>query len=161
MELINVKRLHPGAIMPKRQTELSSGFDLHVLDVITPAQAQADEPYIKDFKKFVLWPTEQILVRTGLALEMPRGMEAQVRPRSGLALKYGITVLNSPGTVDADYRGDIGIILVNLSASPLVLRRGDRVAQLVFQPVLHDLALREVTELDRTGREERGFGSTG
>ncbi len=97
---------------------------------------------------------------TGLALALPPGYEAQVRPRSGLALKHGVTLLNSPGTVDADYRGEVKVLLVNLSAQPFTLRRGERIAQLVVAPV-SQVSLVELTVLDDTGRGEGGFGSTG
>lgn len=99
-------------------------------------------------------------MKTGLFLEIPKGYEAQVRPRSGLALKKGITVLNSPGTIDADYRGEVGVILVNLSQSPFVVEDGDRIAQMVFAEVTQ--AEWEVTEeLSQTERGAGGFGSTG
>mgnify|MGYP006195532937 FL=1 len=103
---------------------------------------------------------ERVVVKTGLFIELPIGYEAQVRPRSGLAAKKGITVLNSPGTVDADYRGEIGVILVNLSNEPFVIENGERIAQLVIAK--HERAeWQEVTELSETSRGEGGFGSTG
>ena len=103
---------------------------------------------------------ERALVPTGLVLQFPQGYEAQVRPRSGLALKHGVTVLNSPGTIDADYRGEIRVILINLGREPFSLRRGDRIAQLVLAPVMRaDLV--EVVHLDQTQRGAGGFGSTG
>jgi dUTP pyrophosphatase len=101
-----------------------------------------------------------ILVPTGLAFEIPAGCEMQVRPRSGLALKSGVTVFNSPGTVDSDYRGELSILLLNLGAAPFTVHDGDRIAQLVFAPVLH-AALVERDELPVTGRGAGGFGSTG
>jgi len=100
------------------------------------------------------------LVATGLVLQIPTGFEAQVRPRSGLALKHGVTVLNSPGTIDADYRGEIKVILVNLGQQAFTLRRGDRIAQLVLAPVAR-AAMVEVASLTETGRGAGGFGSTG
>ena len=102
----------------------------------------------------------RVLIPTGLAIALPPGFEAQVRPRSGLALKHGVTVLNSPGTIDADYRGEVQVILVNLGDEAFVVRRGERIAQLVFAPVLH-AALVEVGSLDATERGAGGFGSTG
>jgi dUTP pyrophosphatase len=99
-------------------------------------------------------------VPTGLAFALPAGFEGQVRPRSGLALRHGVTCLNSPGTVDADYRGEVQVLLVNLSNTPFTLRRGDRVAQLVVAPVTAT-ALREVEVLEVTSRGDGGFGSTG
>ena len=109
---------------------------------------------------FTLQPMERTLVKTGLFLEIPQGYEAQVRPRSGMALKKGITVLNSPGTIDADYRGELGVILINMSQRPFVIENGDRVAQLVFAKVEQsDWEL--VEELETTSRGSGGFGSTG
>lgn len=107
-----------------------------------------------------LQPLERKLVKTGMYIELPLGYEAQVRPRSGLAYKNGITVLNSPGTIDADYRGEIGVILVNLSNEAFTIENGDRIAQLVFAK--HEQAtFVEVNELSTTSRGEGGFGSTG
>jgi dUTP diphosphatase len=108
----------------------------------------------------VLGPGERALIPTGLAIELPRGYEAQVRPRSGLALKDGVTVLNSPGTIDADYRGEIGVILVNFGQNPFFVRRGARIAQLVVSPVVR-VAFIESDRLTASERGERGFGSTG
>lgn len=107
-----------------------------------------------------LAPGARALVPTGIAIALPPGHEAQVRPRSGLALKHGITVLNAPGTIDADYRGEIGVILINLGAHPVALARGDRIAQLVVQPVVR-ARLAPRIRLDETGRGAGGFGSTG
>ena len=100
------------------------------------------------------------LVPTGLSLQLPEGFEAQVRPRSGLAAKHGVTVLNAPGTVDSDYRGEVKIILINHGQEPFAIRHGDRIAQLVIAPVTRVMPV-EVAALDRTGRGARGFGSTG
>jgi dUTP pyrophosphatase len=130
--------------LPSYETEASAGLDL---------RANLEE-------SFTLQPLERTLVKTGLFLEIPKGFEAQVRPRSGLALKNGVTVLNSPGTIDADYRGEVGVILVNISQSPFVVENGDRIAQLVFAEVTQ--AEWEVAEvLTETNRGEGGFGSTG
>lgn len=130
--------------LPQYETKASAGVDL---------RANISEP-------FTLQSLERNLVKTGLFLEIPEGYEAQVRPRSGLAIKHGITVLNSPGTIDADYRGEIGVILVNLSQDPFVIEDGDRIAQLVFSKVKQ--AKWELTdELSETDRGEGGFGSTG
>jgi len=108
----------------------------------------------------VLNPLERAIVKTGLFIELPIGFEAQVRPRSGLAAKKGVTVLNSPGTIDADYRGEIGVILVNLSNEPFVIENGERIAQLIIAK--HERAdWIEVQELSETSRGEGGFGSTG
>ncbi len=107
-----------------------------------------------------LLPLARALVPTGIALALPQGIEAQVRPRSGLAARHGVTVLNAPGTIDADYRGEIQVLLVNLGAAPFLITRGMRVAQLVLAPVLK-AQLREVVALERTLRGGGGFGSTG
>lgn len=130
--------------LPNYETIASAGMDLraNLIESIT------------------LHPLERTLVKTGLFIELPLGLEAQVRPRSGLAIKKGITVLNSPGTVDADYRGEIGVILVNLSNEPFVIENGERIAQLVIAK--HERAeWLEVNELSETSRGAGGFGSTG
>ncbi len=130
--------------LPKYQTELSAGMDLY---------ANIDEP-------ITLKPLERTLVKTGLFISLPKGYEAQVRPRSGLAFKNGITVLNTPGTIDADYRGEIGVILVNLSSQDFTINDGDRIAQMVIAK--HETAIWvEVENLDETNRGEGGFGSSG
>ncbi|WP_426750144.1 dUTP diphosphatase [Myxococcus sp. Y35] len=108
----------------------------------------------------VLAPLERMAVPTGLALALPPGYEGQVRPRSGLALRHGVTLLNAPGTVDADYRGEVQVVLINLSNEPFTLRRGDRVAQLVVAAV-PPVTLEEVEVLEETSRGGNGFGSTG
>ncbi|MBA5778794.1 dUTP diphosphatase [Stappia sp. F7233] len=108
----------------------------------------------------VLEPGKRVLVPTGIAIALPFDMEAQVRPRSGLAAKHGVTVLNTPGTVDADYRGEIKVILVNLGEEPFEIQRGTRIAQMVVAPVTR-VAFVEVADLDETARGAGGFGSTG
>ena len=108
----------------------------------------------------VLGPGERALVPTGFALEVAHGYEVQIRPRSGLAIKHGVTVLNSPGTIDSDYRGPVGVILVNHGSTPFVVRRGERIAQLVVGPVVRAL-FREGDSLAQSARGEGGFGSTG
>ncbi len=130
--------------LPQYKTDLSAGLDL---------QAVLTEPLI-------LKPLERSLVKTGLLIALPAGYEAQVRPRSGLALKKGLSVLNSPGTIDADYRGEIGVILVNLSNEPAEITPGERIAQLVVarHETVHWLP---VEQLDETSRGSGGFGSTG
>lgn len=130
--------------LPAYETDLSAGMDV---------RANLDEPVI-------LQPLERALIKTGLFLEIPEGCECQVRPRSGLAFKKGITVLNSPGTIDADYRGEVGVILVNLSAEPFTVEHGERIAQLVFAKVKQAKWI-EVEELSETERGAGGFGSTG
>ena len=110
--------------------------------------------------EWTLLPMERKAVPTGLAIALPEGFEAQVRPRSGLALRHGVTCLNSPGTIDADYRGEVQVILANLSSTPFSLKRGERIAQLVVAPVVR-AALVEVEVLPTTTRGSGGFGSTG
>ncbi|BAF60334.1 dUTPase [Pelotomaculum thermopropionicum SI] len=154
-----VKKLHPEAMIPGRGTPLSSGLDLHALDVVKAENVK--KPYDTETAAFTVRAGERVLVRTGLALQMEAGIEAQVRPRSGLALKHGITVLNTPGTVDADYTGDVGIVLWNTSREPFEIRKGDRVAQLVFAPVLHNVKLVEAAELAETERGAGAYGHTG
>lgn len=132
---------HP---LPAYATELSAGLDL---------RAKLDMP-------ITLQPMERALVPTGLYMALPEGYEAQVRPRSGLALKKGVTVLNSPGTIDADYRGEVCVILINLSTEPFVVNDGERIAQLVLAKC-EQLAWAEVEALDETQRGEGGFGHTG
>lgn len=140
IKIIN-KSEHP---LPHYETLASAGMDLRA-NIETPITLQ---------------PLERALVKTGLFVELPIGYEAQVRPRSGLALKKGITVLNSPGTIDADYRGEIGVILVNLSNEVFLIENGERIAQLVIAK--HERAQwLEVEELSETSRGAGGFGSTG
>ncbi|MDF1675941.1 MAG: dUTP diphosphatase [Vicingaceae bacterium] len=140
IKIVN-KSNHP---LPHYGTEAAAGVDLRA-NIETP---------------ITLKPLERTLVKTGLFMELPVGYEAQVRPRSGLAYKNGITVLNSPGTIDADYRGEVGVILVNLSNEPFVIENGERIAQLVITK--HEQAEWElVEELAETERGAGGFGSTG
>ena len=140
IKIIN-KSKHP---LPQYATALSAGVDL---------RANIDAP-------IVLQPMQRVLVPTGLFMALPEGYEAQVRPRSGLALKKGITVLNTPGTIDADYRGEIGVILVNLSDAPFEITDGERIAQMVI--ARHERAeWAEVDTLDVTERGAGGFGHTG
>lgn len=130
--------------LPAYATELSAGMDL---------RANIDE-------SITLNPMERRIIPTGLYIALPPGYEAQVRPRSGLALKHGITVLNSPGTIDADYRGEIGVLLVNLSNEPFVITEGERIAQMVI--ARHEQGqFEEVDQLDQTERGEGGYGHTG
>ena len=138
---------------------LAHGRDLALPDYATAAAAGADLLAAID-GEIELGPLERKIVPTGISLALPVGFEAQVRPRSGLAFKNGITVANAPGTIDADYRGEVGVILINLSKEPFKITRGMRIAQLVI--ARHARAIwREVGELDRTARGAGGFGSTG
>lgn len=140
IEIIN-KSKHA---LPQYETPLSAGVDL---------RANIESP-------ITLNPLDRALVKTGLFIALPEGYEAQVRPRSGLAYKNGISVLNAPGTIDADYRGEIGVILVNLSNAPFIISDGERIAQMVVAKC-EQAEFIEVAELNETERGEGGFGSTG
>ena len=130
--------------LPKYQTLISAGMDL---------RANIDEPII-------IKPLQRLVVNTGLFISLEPGYEAQIRPRSGLALNKGITVVNSPGTIDADYRGEIGVILINLSDSSFEINSGDRIAQMIIAK--HEtISWRVVEKLDKSDRGNKGFGSTG
>lgn len=145
MTMIQIKVINKGhQQLPAYATSQSAGMDL---------RANIDTP-------IVLQPMERRLIPTGLHIALPAGFEAQVRPRSGLALKHGLTVLNSPGTVDADYRGEIMVLLINLSSTPFTVNDGERIAQMVI--ARHEqAAFVEVEELDETERGEGGYGHTG
>lgn len=143
---IRLKKL-PGnedVLLPRRMSELASGFDLH---------AAVEE-------QVILHPGERRLIPTGFAMSMPAGFEAQIRPRSGLAFKHGVTCLNSPGTIDADYRGEVKVLLINLGKAPFTIERNERIAQMVIQTV-PQVEIVEVDELPDTERGEGGFGHTG
>jgi len=139
---VEFKKLHRDAIPPVYSTESAAGADLRSIDY------------------YNIPPGQWRLVKTGLAIALPEGTEAQVRPRSGLALKHGITVLNAPGTIDSDYRGEIGALLINHGHDTFSIAPGDRIAQLVIAHV-STAAFQEVEELSETERGEGGFGSTG
>ena len=139
---VKVLRTDPEAQMPAYAHPGDAGMDVRSVEEVTLA------------------PGARALVRTGLVLELPPDAEAQVRPRSGLALKHGVTVLNSPGTIDAGYRGEVGVILVNLGAEPFVVEKGMKIAQLVVSPVAQ-AAVVEVSDVDATDRGAGGFGSSG
>jgi dUTP pyrophosphatase len=142
---VRLKRVGAADVpLPAYKTTGSAGMDL---------AAAIDEP-------IVLQPGQRKLVQTGWALELPEGYEAQVRPRSGLALEHGITVLNAPGTIDSDFRGHLGVVLVNHGDAPFEIRPGDRIAQMVVAPVVR-AELEIVAELDVTQRGAGGYGSTG
>ncbi len=141
--------------------QLTHGQDLPLPEYQTPDAAGFDvRAAIAPGESITLAPGERQLIPTGFAMELPRGYEAQVRPRSGLAVKNGITLLNSPGTIDADYRGEVKALLVNLSQEPFVIERGMRIAQIVIQEV-RQAQFELVDELGDTSRGEGGFGSTG
>ncbi len=138
---IRVKQVNNGQY-PAYQSLGSSGFDIHAIH------------------ETVIEPGKWALVQTGLIFEIPKGYELQIRPRSGLALKHGITVLNAPGTVDSDYRGEVGVILVNMGNEPYIVRPGDRIAQGVIAPIVQ-AKFEIVGSLNETQRGEGGFGHTG
>ena len=144
-ELVRFQRLssNPDLPLPARATDQAAGYDVR--------SAEAD---------FTLEPGEIRLVSTGLVMELPDGMECQVRPRSGLALRHGLTLPNSPGTIDPDYRGELRIIMQNGGSQPVRIERSERIAQLVFQRFLTPSVV-EVEQLEATARGEDGFGSTG
>ncbi|HKV53736.1 MAG TPA: dUTP diphosphatase [Candidatus Binataceae bacterium] len=141
--MVKVQRLRDAAL-PRYHSEHAAGLDL---------MAGLDEP-------IVLKPLSRAAVPTGIALEIPSGFEAQVRPRSGRALDEGLTLVNSPGTIDADYRGEVKVILINLGDAPITLKPGDRIAQLVIAPVAHAQIV-EVEGLESSVRGAGGFGHTG
>lgn len=139
---LRFKRIHPDATLPSYAHASDAGMDVRsVEDVTVPAKGR-------------------VLVHTGLVMLLPPMFEAQVRPRSGLALKHGITVLNTPGTIDAGYRGEVGVILANFGDSDFEVRKGDKIAQIVVAPVLQ-ARIEEADEIDETDRGSGGFGSTG
>lgn len=140
-DLIRIKKTHPNAIIPQYQTENAAGFDFHAL---------YDE---------VILPGETVLLRTGLKVALPKYSEMQIRPRSGLSWKWGAYIPNSPGTVDADYRGEIKIMFKNPLTTPIVIHMGQRIAQGIVAPVLH-CGMKEVNQLNDTKRGTGGFGST-
>lgn len=136
------RRIHPDAVLPAYAHPSDAGMDVRSVDDVEIA------------------PGARALVHTGLVMNLPPGYEAQVRPRSGLALKYGVTVLNAPGTIDAGYRGEVGVVLANFGNAPFEVRKGDRIAQIVVAPVTR-AEVAESAEVDETDRGGGGFGSTG
>ena len=141
---IKIKKLRAEAVLPQYMTDHAAGMDLH---------AALEE-------RLSLAPGERVLLPTGLAMEIPPGYEGQVRPRSGLALRQGIALVNSPGTIDADYRGEIGVIVINHGRESVVFEPGARIAQLIIAPVTR-VTFKVVEELAETGRGAGGFGHTG
>jgi dUTP pyrophosphatase len=142
--MLKVSRIDPSVSLPQYESEGAAGMDLR-------AFVAEDMP---------IPPLGRAKVPTGLRLEIPEGYEGQVRPRSGLAMRFGVTVLNSPGTIDSDYRGDLEVILVNLGTETFTVKNGDRIAQLIIAPVLR-AAVEETDLLSMTARGAGGFGSTG
>ena len=139
---LGFKRIHPDATLPAYAHASDAGMDVRSVEDLTIAAGR------------------RALVHTGLVMELPLGYEAQVRPRSGLALKHGITVLNTPGTIDAGYRGEVGVILANFGDADFVVKKGDKVAQIVIAPVTQPEIV-EVADVNETDRGAGGFGSTG
>jgi dUTP diphosphatase len=143
---VQIKRVRvgePPLPLPSYMTEGSAGMDLYA-DIEVSVQ---------------LAPLERVLVPTGISIALPIGFEAQIRPRSGLALKHGLTMVNSPGTIDSDYRGEIGLIVINLGSEPVVIMRGERIAQMIVQRVIK-AQWQEVEELPSSERQDGGFGHT-
>jgi len=140
--ILKIKKLNKKALIPAYQTKEAAGFDLHSVENVT------------------LNPGERKLIGTGLAFEIQYGYEVQIRPRSGLAFKHGITVLNTPGTIDSDYRGEIKVLLINLGDETFEVKEGERIAQAIIAPVVQ-AEITEVDELNETDRGSGGFGSTG
>ena len=140
--VLKIKKLNTEALIPAYQTKEAAGFDLHSIEDV------------------VIKPGEIKLIGTGLAFEIEYGYEVQIRPRSGLAYKHGITVLNTPGTIDSDYRGEIKVLLINHSNEAFEIKKGERIAQAVIAPVIQ-AEIVEVEELSDTERGSGGFGSTG
>jgi dUTP pyrophosphatase len=141
---VEIRKLRPDAVVPRYMSELAAGLDL---------TAAIDAPV-------TIEPRQRVAIDTGLAFALPPGYEGQIRPRSGLALKHGISLVNSPGTLDADYRGALMVIVINHGSEPFVVKPGERIAQLVIAPVTQ-AELVEVEELSATTRGAGGFGSTG
>ncbi len=141
---VKITRCRSGVQLPRYMTAAAAGMDL----------------YVKLEKEVVLPPGERVMVPTGIAIALPEGYEAQVRPRSGLAAKYGVTLLNTPGTIDADYRGEISVILINHGPEDFIIKDGERVAQMIVAPVSR-CQLQLMDNLDETVRGSGGFGHTG
>ena len=139
---LKIQKIHNEAIIPSYAHKGDAGLDLYSVEKVT------------------INPSETALIKTGIKIELPPQTEAQVRPRSGLALKHGITVLNTPGTIDEGYRGEVGIILINHGKEPFIVEKGMKIAQMIVKPVWY-VDIEEVEELSDTERAEGGFGSTG
>lgn len=138
----NIKKLNLDAIIPQYQSKDAAGFDLHSIE------------------NYTIQPNERVLIKTGLSMAIDSGYELQIRPRSGLAYKNGITVLNAPGTIDSDYRGEIMVLLINHSNDEFIIKVGERIAQGVINAIIQTSFI-EVENLDETKRGSGGFGSTG
>lgn len=142
MYTLKIKKLHEEAIIPSFAHKGDAGMDLYSIEEVK------------------IPPTESRLIKTGISLELPKNTEAQVRPRSGLALKHSVTVLNTPGTIDEGYRGEVGVILINHGKEDFIVTKNMKIAQMVVKPI-YDINILEANELNDTDRGEGGFGSTG
>ena len=145
-------------VLPKYESECASGMDLRAWKFSWPENLKKTHDFQEE--GVLLDPMERILIKTGLHIEFPPNIEAQIRPRSGLALKHGISIVNAPATIDEDYRGDVGVVLINMSDVQFTIKKGDRIAQMVFQKV-EKFNLNVVDELTDTLRGEKGYGSSG
>lgn len=156
--VLHIVKTDPLAILPKYQTPGSAGLDLHACiteRIIDHLDIDGDGEYV-----FKIEPYTRAVVPVGFAMQLSAGFEAQIRPRSGLALKHGVTVLNAPGTIDSDYRGEVKVILINVSGLDYLIRHGDRIAQMIIAPVVQAMVT-EVEALSDTNRGAGGFGHTG
>jgi len=142
MLTVKIQKITEGAVIPSYAHPGDAGVDLYAAE------------------DAVLKPGERRLIRTGIKIAVPKGYEAQVRPKSGLALKFGLSIVNTPGTIDAGYRGEVGVICINLGSEPIKIEKGKKVAQMVFKKI-ETVKFEEVPQLDDTSRGEGGFGSTG
>lgn len=142
MVKVKIQKVHPDATVPKYAHDGDAGMDLHSCE------------------DYILKSKERKLISTGIKIEIEKGYEIQIRPRSGLALRYGVSVLNTPGTIDCGYRGEVGVILINTSDKDYEIKKGDRIAQAVVSR-LEEVIVEEVNELSNSSREKGGFGSTG
>lgn len=160
--VVKFKKLHADAVIPKYQKDGDAGFDLHAIcekDIVGGVQG-TEFTVVMEKNAFCVLSGRTCIVPTGLSVAVPKGYEIQIRPRSGLAAKNGITVLNTPGTIDSGYRGEVKVILHNTSHEDFVVRHLDRIAQGVIS-IVPSVEIQEVTELDETERGAGGFGSTG
>ena len=156
----NAKEIYENGALLKYQTNGSSGFDIKAVSILDP-KTKENKILGEDIDGYVLKPMERICVQVGFAIGgVPENYEVQIRPRSGFAFKHGITIVNTPGTIDSDYRGEIGAILCNLSNEPFKITKGERIAQMVVCPIIK-CEINVVDELDDTSRGDGRFGSTG
>jgi dUTP pyrophosphatase len=160
---VKLAKAYPDAIVPQYQTPLSAGVDLHAYLPLTREERRINPGHVEIIEAhhpIVIYPGQRKLIETGLKMAIPQGYELQIRPRSGNAYKNGITVLNSPGTIDSDYRGQIGVLIINHGEREFVVKHGDRIAQGVFVAI-PQAAFEIVDKLDETERGEGAYGHTG